>query len=198
MTVPLLSLTPLFLLITGSVFLHEKITPQGIAGVFVLLAGIYIMNSSNLRTGILAPFKSIINNEGSLLVTIVAIIYTITSTIGKKVVLVTGSEFFSFWYLCLLSIGIIPVILFKGESPLQIFSNFKINLLIGTLVGLASYSQFTAYSYAPIAYVIAIKRTSILFSVILGRIVFHEPAFGRRSAGAGLAFIGVVLIMLNP
>ncbi len=50
MTVPLLSLTPLFLLITGSVFLHEKITPQGISGVFVLLAGIYIMNSSNLRT----------------------------------------------------------------------------------------------------------------------------------------------------
>jgi uncharacterized membrane protein len=65
-------------------------------------------------------------------------------------------------------------------------------------VGLASFSLFTAYTYAPVAYVIAIKRTSILFSVILGRLVFHEPAFGRRSAGAGLACIGVVLMMLNP
>jgi drug/metabolite transporter (DMT)-like permease len=195
LTVPLLSLTPLFLLVTGYLFLGETITPVGIAGVLVLLFGIYIMNLSNLKEGLLVPFKAVLTNRGSLLVIIVAIIYTITSTLGKKVVLLTGPAFFSFWYLLILSMSIIPVIYFKGESPLHIFKNFRINLLIGTLIGLASYGQFTAYGYAPIAYVIAVKRTSIVFSVLLGHLVFHEPAFGKRALGAGLAFIGVVLMM---
>jgi drug/metabolite transporter (DMT)-like permease len=195
LTVPLLSLTPLFLLVTGYLFLGETITPFGIAGVLVLLFGIYLMNVSTFSEGLLAPFKTVLTNQGSLLVIIVAIIYTVTSTLGKKVVLVTSPAFFSFWYILILSIGIMPVIYFKGESPLHVFKNFKINFLIGTLVGLSAYTLFTAYSYAPIAYVIAVKRTSIVFSVLLGRLVFHEPAFGKRTLGAGLAFVGVVLMM---
>ncbi|MCX5904388.1 MAG: DMT family transporter [Proteobacteria bacterium] len=195
MTVPLLSLTPLFLLVTGSVFLGETITPSGIAGVLVVLTGIYIMNISTLKEGLLAPFRAVLTNRGAVLVIIVAIIYTITSTLGKKVVLITGSAFFSFWYLLLLAIGIIPVLCLKGESPLHVFKNFKMNLLIGTLIGLASYSQFAAYTFAPIAYVIAVKRTSIIFSVLLGRLIFQEAAFGKRAFGALLAFIGVVLMM---
>jgi len=194
-TVPLLSLTPLFLLVTGYLFLGETITPLGIAGMLVLLSGIYLMNLSTLREGLLAPFKSVLTNHGSLLVIIVAIIYTVTSTLGKKVVLLTDSAFFSFWYILILSIGIIPVIYWKGESPLHVFKKFKINFLIGTLVGLSAFSLFTAYNYAPVAYVIAIKRTSIIFSVLLGRLMFHEPAFGKRALGAGLAFAGVVLMM---
>lgn len=198
LTVPLLSLTPLFLLITGSLFLHETVTLMGIAGVVTILSGVYIMNVTHLREGMLAPFKSIVRNEGSLLVVVVALIYAITSTMGKKVVTLTGSAFFSFWYLFALSIVLIPVVYIKGESPWQIFKNFKMNLLIGTLVGLATYSIFTAYNYAPIAYVIAIKRTSILFTVILGRMIFNEPSFGRRVTGAVLALIGIVLIILSP
>jgi len=197
MTVPLLSLTPLFLLVTGSVFLGETITPSGIAGVLVVLTGIYIMNITTLKEGLLAPFRAVLTNRGAVLVIIVAILYTITSTLGKKVVLITGSAFFSFWYLLLLSIGILPVIYLKGESPLHVFKNFKINLLIGTLIGLGSYSQFAAYTFAPIAYVIAVKRTSIIFSVLLGRLVFQEAAFGKRAFGALLAFIGVVLMMVG-
>lgn len=194
-TVPLLSLTPLFLLVTGYLFLGEMITPLGIAGVLVLLSGIYLMNLSTLREGLLTPFKSVLTNHGSLLVIIVAIIYTVTSTLGKKVVLLTDSAFFSFWYILILSIGIMPVIYWNKESPLHVFKNFKINFLIGTLVGLSAFSLFTAYNYAPVAYVIAIKRTSIIFSVLLGRLMFHEPAFGKRAFGAGLAFAGVVLMM---
>jgi uncharacterized membrane protein len=197
MTVPLLSLTPLFLLVTGSVFLGEAITASGIAGVLVVLTGIYIMNITTLKEGLLAPFRAVLTNRGAVLVIIVAVIYTITSTLGKKVVLITGSAFFSFWYLLLLAIGLIPVIYLKGESPLHVFKNFKMNLLIGTLIGLASYSQFAAYTFAPIAYVIAVKRTSIIFSVLLGHLVFQEAAFGKRAFGALLAFIGVILMMMG-
>jgi drug/metabolite transporter (DMT)-like permease len=198
MTAPLLSLTPLFLLITGSVFLGETITITGVAGVLLILLGIYVMNISHLKEGMLAPFKCLLKNEGAVLVIIVALIYTVTSTMGKKVVTLTGSSFFSFWYLFLLSFAIIPVMYWKGESPFQIFKNFRINLLIGTLVGLATYTIFTAYNYAPIAYVIAVKRTSIIFSVLLGRIVFKERFFGQRVVGAAIALAGIIIIICSP
>jgi len=198
MTAPLLSLTPLFLLVTGSVFLDETISISGIAGVLIVLLGIYVMNISHLKEGMLAPFRSLLKNEGAVLVIIVALIYTVTSTMGKKVVTLTGSSFFSFWYLFLLSFALIPVMCWKGESPLQIFKNFRINLLIGTLVGLATYTIFTAYNYAPIAYVIAVKRTSIIFSVLLGRLVFKEHCFGQRVVGAALAFAGIIVIIFSP
>jgi drug/metabolite transporter (DMT)-like permease len=146
----------------------------------------------------LAPFKCLLKNEGAVLVIIVALIYTVTSTMGKKVVTLTGSSFFSFWYLFLLSFAIIPVMYWKGDSPFRIFKNFKINLLIGTLVGMATYTLFTAYTYAPIAYVIAVKRTSIIFSVLLGNLVFKERCFGQRVLGAAIAFAGVILIIFSP
>jgi drug/metabolite transporter (DMT)-like permease len=117
---------------------------------------------------------------------------------GKKVVTLTGSSFFSFWYLFLLSFAIIPVMYWQGESPFQIFKNFKINFLIGTLVGLATFTIFTAYNYAPIAYVIAVKRTSIIFSVLLGRLVFKEQFFGQRVVGAAIAFAGIIIIIFSP
>jgi drug/metabolite transporter (DMT)-like permease len=198
MTAPLLSLSPLFLLFTGSFFLGETLTPTGIAGVFVILLGIYVMNISHLKEGMLAPFRCLLKNEGAILVIIVALIYAVTSTMGKKVVTLTGSSFFSFWYLFLLSFALIPVMYWKGESPFEVFRNFRINLLIGTVVGLATYTIFTAYNYAPIAYVIAVKRTSIIFSVLLGRILFQEQFFGQRVVGAAIAFAGIVLILLNP
>ena len=198
MTAPLLSLTPLFLLITGSVFLGETITVTGVAGVLLILLGIYVMNIAHFKEGLLAPFKCLLKNEGAVLVIIVALIYTVTSTMGKKVVTLTGSSFFSFWYLFLLSFAIIPVMCWKGESPFQIFRNFKINLLIGTLVGLATFTIFTAYNYAPIAYVIAVKRTSIIFSVLLGRLVFKEHFFGQRVVGAAIAFAGIIIIIFSP
>ena len=79
-------------------------------GFLVVLTGIYIMNITTLKEGLLAPFRAVLINRGAVMVIIVAILYTITSTLGKKVVLITGSAFFSFWYLLLLAIGIIPVI----------------------------------------------------------------------------------------
>jgi uncharacterized membrane protein len=47
---------------------------------------------------------------------------------------------------------------------------------------------------APVAYMIALKRTSILFALILGRVFFREGALRERLLGAFLMLIGAVLI----
>jgi len=53
-----------------------------------------------------------------------------------------------------------------------------------------------AISMVKAAYMISIKRLSVLFSVILGRYVFHEKNIAMRFAGSLLMVGGTVLIVL--
>lgn len=53
-----------------------------------------------------------------------------------------------------------------------------------------------AMQYAPVHYVICLKRSSILFSVLLGRLLFNESLLKDRLPGAILMLIGVVIISI--
>lgn len=198
LVVPFLSITPLLLLITGYVFLNETVNISGIIGVSLIVIGIYLMNIQDYREGILAPFKNILKNRGSVYVIIVALIYTITSTIGKRIVTLVGPSFMSFWYLASLTMVLFIFVIIKSEpiiTPLK--SNLAINLLIGTFVGLAAYTLFSSYQLIPVSYAIALKRTSILFAVLWGRIFFGESDFKKRIAGSLIVLVGIIIIILR-
>ncbi len=46
------------------------------------------------------------------------------------------------------------------------------------------------------AYMIAVKRTSLIFSVIYGKLIFKETEITQRLAGASLMMLGVGLILM--
>jgi len=48
-----------------------------------------------------------------------------------------------------------------------------------------------------VAYVISIKRLSIIFSVIFGFLLFKEKGFKERLTGAIIMVLGVILITLS-
>jgi uncharacterized membrane protein len=70
----------------------------------------------------------------------------------------------------------------------------------GLLVGLFSVGMILfhvwAISMAPAAYMVAVKRLSLVFSVLYGRLLFKEAQFTKRLAGAAVMFAGMVLIMI--
>jgi uncharacterized membrane protein len=51
-----------------------------------------------------------------------------------------------------------------------------------------------ALAQAEAAYMIAVKRTSLLFSVLYGRLLFGEGQFRERFAGTIVMCIGVAII----
>jgi len=198
LVVPFLSLTPLLLLLTGYVFLGERVSIYGVAGVFTIVVGIYIMNVEDIRKGVLEPFRNIFRNRGAIYVIIVALIYTITSTIGKRIVLLVGPSFMSFWYLASLTIALFIFVIIRGEKVVKpLTGNLLLNLTIGTFVGLAAFTLFSSYRYVPVSYAIALKRTSILFAVLWGRLFFRESDFQKRILGSLIVLIGIVLIVLK-
>jgi drug/metabolite transporter (DMT)-like permease len=56
--------------------------------------------------------------------------------------------------------------------------------------------QTTALTFAPAAYVSAVRRMSAVMAVVLGRALFREPDLGRRLAAALLACAGVACLLL--
>ena len=196
LSVPFLSFTPALLLVTGAVFLGERVPPAGIAGVLLVAAGAYCMNIGDLRRGLFAPIAAIFNEKGPRYVLATAAIYAITSALGKKAVLMTGPFFFAFFYLAALTLLLAPALLIARKPVRPVLAGWRALAPIGLVLGAATLAQFASYTLAPVAYAIAVKRTSMVMGVVAGRFIFGEGRFYERALGSLLMLAGVIVIAL--
>ena len=193
LTIPYMALSPVFIIIIAFFLLGELPDASGFAGIFFIVAGAYLLNAKTGGSGLLAPIKAIAKERGSIFMIIVAVIYSITATIGKIAVQHSSPIFFGFFYPMLLTIVLSMVVGIKG-TLYQVASRPIVFLFIGIFTAIMILSHFLAISMADVAYVISIKRTSLIFSVIYGWLVFKELNIGERLLGSGLMLAGVVCI----
>jgi drug/metabolite transporter (DMT)-like permease len=66
--------------------------------------------------------------------------------------------------------------------------------VIGLSEATAFFLQFNAFLLAPVTYALAIKRLSLLVSVLYGRFLFGERHIPARAAGAVLMIAGAGLL----
>lgn len=67
-------------------------------------------------------------------------------------------------------------------------------ILLGLAVALTVVCHMVAISKIEAAYMISIKRTSLLFSVLYGAYWFREEKIRERLAGAALMLAGILMI----
>lgn len=197
LTLPFLALTPVFLLVIPFLLLGERISPVGGAGILLVAAGSYVLNLNEGGKGLLAPLRAIRREPGALCMIGVALVYSITSTLGKKAVIASAPLFFSLCYLPALTLVLTPVALWGGRRELKGMADsgiFRAAALPGLLYGVMFLSHMTAVSLTNVAYMIAVKRTSLLMGVLYGHILFREPGIRHRLPGALLMVAGVALI----
>ena len=193
LTIPYMALSPVFIIIIAFFLLGELPEASGFAGIFFIVAGAYLFNAKAGRSGLLGPIKAIAKERGSIFMIIVAVIYSITATIGKIAVQHSSPIFFGFFYPLLLTIVLSMVVGIKG-TLYQVASRPIVFLFIGIFTAIMILSHFLAISMADVAYVISIKRTSLIFSVFYGWIVFKEVNIRERLLGSVLMLAGVVCI----
>ena len=91
LTLPYLAFTPVFIALTGFVFLGESVTLAGFAGIMLVVCGAWLLNAGTINNGavlnVLAPFRAIVRERGSRLMLITAAIYSLTSVFGKGALL---------------------------------------------------------------------------------------------------------------
>ncbi|MCK9263852.1 MAG: DMT family transporter [Desulfomonilia bacterium] len=195
LTLPFLAFTPVFIILTGRLILGETVTGLGIAGILCIVAGAYSLNLSQARTGVLEPFRAIFREPGSVLMLLVSFIYSITSTLGKLAVLHSNPYFFGVSYymvLALLMLSFLP--LAKNARAENLLKNPRAGLMVGTFMAIMVISHMLAISLVEAAYMIAVKRTSLLFGVLYGAWLFREAKITERLAGALIMMVGVLII----
>jgi drug/metabolite transporter (DMT)-like permease len=197
LTVPLVTLTPLFLLITSPLIVHESATIADVIGICLIVIGSYVLNLKERRKGYFAPLKAIVENKGSRLMFVVALIWSITSTFDKVGVVNSSPMCWSTALYGFLAVGMVPIVLYKSHHKMhQILPNARALATIGAFHALGITFQMSALSYTLVTQVIAVKRTSALMSVLMGHFLFQERGLRERLAGATIMVLGVVVMTL--
>ncbi len=202
LSIPFLAFTPVFIVLTGWLILGEKVTAAGLAGILLTVAGAYILNLNN-SMGFLGPFMTIFKETGPMLMLMVALLYSVTSVLGKKAVLLSNPLFFACFYFVIIGIATpvmaLGVHLFSKKAG-STFEALKPRLAwwgVGLCQTLMVLTHMWAISLTQAAYMIAVKRTSLLFSVLYGKLIFGEERIPERFAGTSLMVAGVAVIMLK-
>jgi drug/metabolite transporter (DMT)-like permease len=201
LTLPFLSLTPVFLIVVSYVILGEKVSFQGILGIMVLAAGGYTLHLHEIRNGILMPLKSIQREKGSLLMIVVAIIYSVTGSLGKMAIEHSSPLFFGAAYFSVITVLFGPFALWMGrQETKQFFSSgcYKKLFLPGLFYSIMIVSHMVALSLAKVAYMISVKRMSLVIGVLYGYFLFRERNIAERLLGACLMLIGFIVIVTAP
>jgi drug/metabolite transporter (DMT)-like permease len=196
--IPFLAFTPVFMILTGQVILGEGLNRWGLLGVVCIAGGSYILSLGSGRTGFWAPFRALARERGARLMLGVALIYSCTAALFKKAVLHSDPAFFGVFYPVLVSgvmLGGYPMFRKTGGLPLR--SIWKWALVLGFFLALSILSVAQGLTLAPAAYMISVKRLSLLISVILGGMWLKEEPFLPRLLGVSLMCGGVILIALK-
>ena len=116
LTLPFLALTPVFLIFVSYVMLGEKVSFFGVIGILLIAMGSYTLNISKVRKGVLEPFRAVAREKGSVLMIVVALIYSLTSSLGKMAIKHSSPLFFGISYYTALALFFTPIALYKGKG----------------------------------------------------------------------------------
>lgn len=201
LSVPYLSFTPVFTILTAALLLGESISFQGVLGIFMVTVGAYVLNVELSAYHPLAPLKAIFKSPGSQRMLLVALIWSLTSTLGKKGVQLSDPLFFGVFYMVSLALPMAAIggwrlkrnlvhVNLKGKNALWL-------ALGGLGTALATVTHYYAIELISVPYMISVKRTSLIFSVLYGGLIFKEEHIRLRLLGTSIMVSGVVILYLT-
>lgn len=197
-TVPMVTFTPLFLLITSPLIVGEFPNFFGLIGVLLIVLGSYLLNIKQRHGGFFAPFGALLKEKGPKLMLLVAFIWSITSNFDKIGVQNSSPIYWVIAINIFITLVMLPIMLYKSQRNVkQISASYKALIPIGLASALTLIFQMTAINLTLVTYVISIKRTSAIMSVLFGYLIFKEKGIKERLIGAVIMVVGVCFITLS-
>ncbi len=196
LTYPLLALTPVFVLPVEWVLLGDFPGARGLGGVALVVLGVYVLNFSERRAGLFAPFAAVLRDPGARRMLVVALIWSVSAVVDKVATISSSPAFYGTLESGLIALAFVPLVMRRGEGFRAALSRKTWWLLAiqGLLFALMFVVQMEAIQRTLAAYVISIKRSGAIVSVLLGALLFGEPRLRERLAGAVVILAGVLLI----
>lgn len=196
---PLARSAPLFVPLWALLFLDERPTAAGGAGILLVVAGAYVIGSRALTPrALLAPIVAIRSRpyQLALLTAFLISLYSVVDKVGVGHVAPLRYMFL----MELLQVGLLgAAVLPTRRGELRALVEARKGRLL--LTGILRYGSYVlilyAYRLSPVSYVTATRQVSILMGVGLGSLVLGEEAGLVRLTAAGLIVGGILLIALR-
>ena len=197
-TVPIITFTPLFLILTSPLILREYPTFYSIIGIFLIVGGSYVLNLGEMKNNFFAPIQALVRNKGPRMMLFVALIWSVSANLDKMGVQMSTPLFWPIAMNAFITIVMTPVVFLgskvEGEQLHKILKNF---LAIGFCKTIGISCQMLAINLTLVAYVISIKRLSAVMTVLFGYLIFKERGIRERLMGAVIMVGGVLIITLS-
>jgi uncharacterized membrane protein len=194
LALPFLAWTPVFTALVSFAVLREIPGIMGASGIALVGAGSFILAWEG-RGGLAGMMGLLRRERGILFILAVAVIYSMTSTLGKIGVSYSSPSFFGLTYAIVVTAVYTAVVVFRGGvGAVKALRPNRWFLAVGVSSGIMIILHFAALDLTQVAYMISVKRSSLIFSVLLGGAFFDEQKTGRRLVGAAVMSIGMLLI----
>ena len=198
---PLLSLGPVFtFLIVLFPPLSEKPTIISTIGVFITLAGTYILNVTLAREGIFTPLKVLLKNKAPFLMIASVVLGSVVIIFDKLAINGTNpkSPIFTLFFENLLIAGIAPVLYLRDRNfLLQLTANLKLFLLLGFLIAISSMFAFWAVSEGPVGLTATVLRTQALYVLFFSYFFLKDKPKWETLIGSVIMILGILLIKVG-
>lgn len=199
---PLISLGPIFTLVIAFMPpLSERPSLVAIAGIFITLAGGYILNATKSKEGLFEPIKSLFRNRASLLMMFSVLTNSVVVVFDKLAInntLPKSTTFTLFIENLMVIFGMLPLLYIRNKSFYQqITNNTKLFLLLGLLNAFSTILAFWAVGGGNVGVVAAILKIQILFVLLLSFIFFKDRPKLETIVGSVIMIFGVVLIKIG-
>ncbi len=192
---------PMLVPVLAVLVLGEKVAWPAVAGIVMIIAGIFIVSWWGRFREIMAK-PSVLLRDGAVgYAVLTGLIITTYSLVDKQGV--EHVQPFLYMYLLIVgsAIGLAPYILRRyGLAPVrQEWQENAWPILVAGLLVFTSYGLvLTALSLSQVSYVAPAREAGILVGVLMGVIILKEP-FGRgRLLGSLFIAGGLALIALSP
>lgn len=199
---PLTNISPLFLLIIAYFILGEVPSIRQYIGIFLLVLGAYALEAGVSDCGFWKPLRNFFKSKVNLFVMIGMIAFSVSATMDKFIV-TNFVDFITYVFLIKVFTSVFYILydVYKYGRK-EIFRNIKKDYKLLTLsalllfFGQLSYMAAVAIPGAMISLIIPIKRTSTLFSTIVGGKLFHEKNLLIKVLASIIMMWGAVFILL--
>lgn len=195
LVVPMLSFTPLFMLVTSRLMLGEAPGGSGSAGVVLIVAGSYMLNSRHRHVGFFEPFRRLVSDKGTRYALITALIYSVGANLDKMAVARSSSVV---WITYLVTGNVIALGVYlkcqKNFSFAPLRECWRPLGVLGMVYAAAYILQLMVIMMTLAPYLIAVKRMSVVFSSVFGLWIWREAGFRDRLPGIVVMVLGVFLI----
>lgn len=199
LTIPFLSLTPVFVTLLAIVFLGEYPTLLQVAGIVIAVTGALSLNLARQQeVNLKNIWRAIRGERGSFLMIGVAMLWSLNSSLDKLAVARAPVAFHALMQVTGIAFGLLPVFMLKfNRHDLMVVRPHR-KLLLGAILFCACglTLELTVIQTIPLRFVSIIKRVlELSLAVLIGRWVFEESITTRKLAAIGLMGIGIVTVL---